>query len=318
MNNEGLPGKPAKLSVSPEDDIPEALRDTPDIKDRSWLKPVLLIGGLLGIGAIALGITVFFLIPKPKPTEIISSQQSTPPSPSPIATDNVLGHLPYKEAPASELQPITANGQIKLRTTAAQKFQEMSAAAGRQGAILVPISGFRSVADQQHVFFDVKVQRGQAATERAEVSAPPGYSEHHTGYAVDIGDGNTPATNLSPNFEKTAAFQWLEKNAASYNFELSFPKGNPQGINYEPWHWRFVGDRDSLETFYKAKQLTRPASTPPTEASPTPTSTPPTEASPTPTSTLPTETSPTPTSTLPTEASPTPTSTPPIEASPTP
>lgn len=293
MNNEGLPGKPAKLSVSPEDDIPEALRDTPDIKDRSWLKPVLLIGGLLGIGAIALGITVFFLIPKPQSTET-SSQQSTPPSPSPIATDNVLGHLPYKEAPASELQPITANGQIKLRTTAAKKFQEMSAAAGRQGAILVPISGFRSVADQQHVFFDVKVQRGQAATERAEVSAPPGYSEHHTGYAVDIGDGNTPATNLSPNFENTAAFKWLEKNAASYNFELSFPKGNPQGINYEPWHWRFVGDRDSLETFYKAKQLTRPASTPPTEASPTSTSTPPIEASSTPTSTPSTEPSLTP------------------------
>ena len=305
MNNEGLPGKPAKLSVSPEDDIPEALRDTPDIKERSWLKPVLLIGGLLGIGAIALGITLFFLIPKPKSTEI-SSQQSTQPSPSPIATDNVLGHLPYQEAPASELQPITANGQIKLRTTAAQKFQEMSAAAGRQGAILVPISGFRSVTDQQHVFFDVKVQRGQAATQRAEVSAPPGYSEHHTGYAVDIGDGNTPATNLSPNFEKTAAFKWLEKNAAYYNFEMSFPNGNPQGVSYEPWHWRFIGDRDSLETFYKAKQLTRPASTPPTEASPTPTLTPPTEASPTPTSTPSAEASPTPTSTPSTEVSPTP------------
>ncbi len=281
MNNEGLPGKPAKLSVSPEDDIPEALRDTPDIKDRSWLKPVLLIGGLLGLGAIALGIGLFFLIPKPKSTEA-SSPKSTPLSPSPSSTDNVLGHLPYKEAPASELQAITADGQIKLRTAAAQKFKEMSTAAGRQGAILVPISGFRSVADQQHVFFDVKVQRGQVATQRAEVSAPPGYSEHHTGYAVDIGDGNTPATNLNPNFEKTAAFKWLEKNAVYYNFEMSFPKGNPQGVSYEPWHWRFVGDRDSLETFYKAKQLTRPASTPPTEASPTSTSTPSIEVSPTP------------------------------------
>ena len=293
MNNEGLPGKPAKLSVSPEDDIPEALRDTPDIKNRSWLKPVLLIGGLLGLGAIALGISLFVLIPKPQPTEI-SSQPSTPPSPSPVATDNVLGHLPYNEAPASELQPITADGQIKLRRSAAQKFQEMSAAAGKQGVILVPISGFRSVADQQHVFFDVKVQRGQAATQRAEVSAPPGYSEHHTGYAVDIGDGNTPATNLSPTFEKTPAFKWLEKNAAYYNFEMSFPNGNPQGVNYEPWHWRFIGDRDSLETFYKAKQLTRPSSTPPIESSPTPTSTPPIEASPTLTPTLSTETSPTP------------------------
>jgi len=99
---------------------------------------------------------------------------------------------------------------------------------------------------------------------------------------VDIGDGNTPATNLSPDFENTAAFKWLEKNAPYYSFEISFPKNNPQGVSYEPWHWRFVGDRDSLETFYKAKNLIRPASTPATEPSPTPASTPSTQPSPTP------------------------------------
>jgi D-alanyl-D-alanine carboxypeptidase len=47
----------------------------------------------------------------------------------------------------------------------------------------------------------------------------------------------------------------LQNNAAQYSFELSFPENNPQGINYEPWHWRFVGDSHSLETFYKAQQL---------------------------------------------------------------
>jgi D-alanyl-D-alanine carboxypeptidase len=111
---------------------------------------------------------------------------------------------------------------------------------------------------------------------------------------MDIGDGRTPATNLSPDFEKTAAFKWLEKNAAYYSFEVSFPKGNAQGVSYEPWHWRFVGDRDSLETFYRAKNLTSPTSTPSTETSPTLTSTPSTELFPTPTSTPSTELSPTP------------------------
>ena len=133
----------------------------------------------------------------------------------------------------------------------------MTAAARSQGVILVPISGFRSVSEQQHLFFDVKAQRNQLATERATVSAPPGYSEHHTGYAVDIGDGRTPATNLSQTFEKTAAYKWLAANAARYSFEMSFPKNNPQGVSYEPWHWRFVGDRHSLETFYKARQLSK-------------------------------------------------------------
>jgi D-alanyl-D-alanine carboxypeptidase len=245
------------------------------------LKPVLLSVGLLGLGAIALLLGLLLSRPKPQQT-LASSPKPTEPSPNPSNPDNLLGHLAYIEAPASELQPITPDGQIKLRTAAAQKFQAMSAAAGKEGVILVPISGFRSIDDQKHLFFDVKAERGQVTTERAEVSAPPGYSEHHTGYAVDIGDGNTPATNLSPDFENTAAFKWLEKNAPYYSFEISFPKNNPQGVSYEPWHWRFVGDRDSLETFYRAKNLIPPASTPATEPSLTPTPTPSTQPSPTP------------------------------------
>jgi len=273
LNNAGLPGKPAKLSSPAGDDIPEALRDTPEIKPRWQLPPILLIIGGLGLGAIALLISLLLLKPQPKAT-VASAANSAQPTPKASPTDNLLGHLPYKEAPASELQPITPDSQIQLRAAAAKQFQAMSAAAAQAGVTLVPISGFRSVADQQHVFFDVKAERGQVVTQRAEVSAPPGYSEHHTGYAVDLGDGNTPATNLSPEFENTAAFKWLHKNAPYYSFELSFPKGNPQGVNYEPWHWRFVGDRDSLETFYKAKNLTRPTATPTPEPSPTPTSTP--------------------------------------------
>jgi len=66
--------------------------------------------------------------------------------------------------------------------------------------VLGPISGFRSAKSQDHFFFDIKAARGQGATKRAAVSAP-GYSEHHTGYAVDI--GGRPATNLNTTFEKT-------------------------------------------------------------------------------------------------------------------
>jgi D-alanyl-D-alanine carboxypeptidase len=197
-----------------------------------------------------------------------NNSQSTDntPTPTPIESTNIparqpdivvgeSGHFAYKEASPQELQPITADGRIKLRQPAAQKFKAMAAAARAQGIILVPISGFRSVSEQQYLFFDVKAQRGQAAAERATVSAPPGYSEHHTGYAVDIGDGNVPATHLSPKFENTAAFKWLQANAPRFSFELSFPKNNAQGVSYEPWHWRFVGDKQSLETFYKSKNL---------------------------------------------------------------
>ncbi|MGB3206393.1 MAG: M15 family metallopeptidase [Crinalium sp.] len=260
MDNAGLPGQRMDVSESSpidEDDIPAAMRDdTPIVSRRYNLKPFMLVGGVL-LGAIAFVAGILIgTAPQKSSLNSSTSDQSTP-EPSPNATNSpdptLLGHFAYQAAPTSELESITPGGNFKLRKAAAKQYQAMVAAARASGVIIVPISGFRTIAEQQHLFFDVKAQRGQLATERAEVSAPPGYSEHHTGYALDIGDGNAPATNLSQKFENTKAFKWMDKNAARFNFELSFPKGNPQGVSYEPWHWRFIGDRNSLETFYKAK-----------------------------------------------------------------
>lgn len=265
MENSGLSGKPLEVSTPAMDDIPEALRDRPEeVPPQSRQgRSTLALVGLVGVGAIALGTVVWFASQASQPLGValspISSPtpQSSPPpepesSPTPLK-DNLLGHFAYEAAPLEELVPIVNDGSIKLREAAAEKFNAMADAAWRDGIYLMPISGFRTLEDQEYLFFDIKAQRGQVAPKRAEVSAPPGYSEHHTGYAVDIGDGDVPATNLSPNFENTAAFKWLEANAAYYSFELSFPPNNTQGVIYEPWHWRFVGDRHSLETFYKAR-----------------------------------------------------------------
>ncbi len=252
-------------------DIPEATRETIETKNSSRFSLLFpTVGGVL-LGAIA--ILIFLLRPFKQTPSPISESVVTPQTidetelatespeleavaePEVETVDNILGHLPYEEVAASELSAVTADGRIRLQKAAAAKFKQMQTAARNQGIILNPLSGFRSVDAQNYLFFDVKEQRVQDATKRAEVSAPPGYSEHHTGYAIDIGDGKVPATDLSPNFAKTAAFRWLEANAARYSFELSFPPDNPQGISYEPWHWRFVGDRKSLETFYKARNL---------------------------------------------------------------
>lgn len=278
----GILGKLTKFSVSPadnlpEDDIPAALRDTPEAKKNSRLSRPLLIIIPLALGAIAL--ITFLLLPQFQTRQTAASSNqtttrgsnSTETSPTTSSTDNdevdnILGHLPYEEAPASELEPISLDGRIKLRKAAAEKFKAMSEAASREGITLVPLSGFRSLTEQEYLFFEVKAERGQVASKRAEVSAPPGHSEHHTGYAIDIGDAEVPATNLSPDFENTAAFKWLEENAAYYSFELSFPEDNPQGISYEPWHWRFVGDIDSLKTFHQARDLERQANDDSTES----------------------------------------------------
>ncbi len=252
------------------DDIPEALREEiRNKKQRSQvsLKIIILVGlGLvvclsLVTGSLLLNASSTTELVKQEETIIDSSKIEPTPIPSPVSIpqpDNILGHLEYVEASRSDLKPITRNGSIMMRKAAADKFLQMQGAARANGISLVPISGFRTIDQQNYLFFGIKEQRAQDTLERAEVSAPPGYSEHHTGYAIDIGDGRIPATNLSPEFEKTPAFRWLEKNAAKYSFELSFPKDNLQGISYEPWHWRFVGNSHSLETFYKARHLQQP------------------------------------------------------------
>lgn len=243
------------------EEIPEVLRDRPTTPsvDRSLL-PLMASLGLISSGILI--ILAVLMIWRPfsflNNGPVTSASPNTSPTPESSPTpevDNVLGHLPYPEAPASELKPITPDGRIRLRTAAAKQFLQMQRDAKANGISLVPISGFRGINEQDNLFFGVKQQRSQDARKRAEVSAPPGYSEHHTGYAIDIGDGRNSQTHLSQRFEQTPAFKWLDKNAARYSFEMSFTPNNPQGVSYEPWHWRYVGDRDSLETFYKARSL---------------------------------------------------------------
>ncbi len=257
MSNAGQPGKPPQDPPS-FDDIPIAERETvveskPKARSLTWL---WWLGGLTAIALLSGGWFAY------QASQVRSPGVTTPPSPVAAATptpspsdDRVLNHFAYPEAPQAELEAVSADGSIRMRNVAAKAFREMVAAANAEGVILNPLSGFRSISEQQQVYFDVKAQRSQTLEQRALVSAPPGYSEHHTGYAIDIGDGNVPATNLSPDFEKTAAFKWLTENATKFNFEMSFPRGNKQGVSYEPWHWRFVGDKSSLEMFYKAHEF---------------------------------------------------------------
>ena len=260
LDNAGTTDKTPKQIPQPADDIPVARREPPASPSKSRLSPVIIAGTLSAVGMAALVSGVLFSL-RMQQDQVSSSTLAAvnpspvvSPSPSPSASaDTLLGHYSYTEAPLGELTAINDDGSIKMRKEAAKAYREMVATAQRDGVSLVPISGFRSITDQKSLYFDVKAERGQVSSERAKVSAPPGYSEHHTGYAVDVGDGDAPATNLNVGFERTAAYRWLKENAAHYSFELSFPKNNKQGVSYEPWHWRYVGDIQSLKTFYKAR-----------------------------------------------------------------
>ena len=281
LNKLGLLKKTPNEAKLPVDDIPEAVRDEYEGAKQQPFQPQAKwqVWQLLVIGAIALMISVGLHFQfnqtldnssvvqikpnidtkeveiSPTPIEIpLASPSSTP---SIQQKENILGHLPYQEASWEELTPVFGNQNIRLRSSAAKNFHAMANAALSENVDLVPLSGFRTMEDQEYLFFQIKADRGQESKKRAEVSAPPGYSEHHTGYAIDIGDARMPESYLKVSFEKTIAFQWLQENAGNYGFELSFPRDNLQGISYEPWHWRFVGDSHSSNTFEQARSLTK-------------------------------------------------------------
>ena len=172
MNKAGFSGKPQNSSNDPGDDIPVAVRDTPDATPKIWLQPrIVLIGGVTGFILLALISGFLFFVTASKKTADSQPLPATSAPATPAASNNsnetVLGHFPYPEAPESELVTISANRGIRMRKDAAQKFEEMVAAARRANVILVPISGFRSVKDQEQLFFAVGAQRNQTPAERA-------------------------------------------------------------------------------------------------------------------------------------------------------
>jgi zinc D-Ala-D-Ala carboxypeptidase len=121
-----------------------------------------------------------------------------------------------------------------LAPRAARAFVRMCEAARLERVDLQLVSAFRS-ADYQLGILRRKRERGMAIADILRVSAAPGYSEHHSGRAVDL---STPGyAPLEEEFERSPAFAWLRRRARSFGFTLSYPRRNPHGITYEPWHW---------------------------------------------------------------------------------
>ena len=125
-----------------------------------------------------------------------------------------------------------------LHVDAARAWSHLREAASRDDVALEAISGYRSHAYQLGIF-ERKLARGLSVEEILTVNAAPGYSEHHSGLALDIGTHDEPPAEET--FERTRAFTWLQENAGGHGFVMSYPRDNPHGIVYEPWHWCWHG-----------------------------------------------------------------------------
>ena len=116
---------------------------------------------------------------------------------------------------------------------AAAAFRQLQTAAADDDVDIQPVSAFRGF-DYQVGLITRKLKT-QPIDQILRVTAAPGFSEHHTGRAVDV--THPAAEALEESFATTDAFAWMQRHAGEYGFHLSYPEDNPHGIAYEPWHW---------------------------------------------------------------------------------
>ena len=151
-----------------------------------------------------------------------------------------FSHMPYEEAGPDRLAHFRG---IRVHRAAESMLRRMWKDAADDGVSLVLQSGFREIEQQSSLFYREAAER--SLQNIAKTIAPPGHSEHHTGLAFDFDDGDDPA-NLEQRFESTKAGKWLLENAHRYGLHLSFPRCNPRGISYEPWHYLMKDLHDTL------------------------------------------------------------------------
>lgn len=206
----------------------------------------------------------------PSPVAAPTTESPTPPGPSPTQvpappsaaaalprlfslTDPaspwlvVNKHRPLSPAdyvPADLVQPnvaLAVSGEAALlNSTTAAAAEAMFAAAAQEGVAMTLASGYRSYGTQVSTYGGYVAARGQADADTA--SARPGYSEHQTGWAFDIGEGGG-ACSFQPCFAEQPAAVWAKANGHRFGFVVRYPwMFHPiTGYYYEPWHLRYIG-----------------------------------------------------------------------------
>ncbi len=108
---------------------------------------------------------------------------------------------------------------------------------------IIIVDGFRTY-EWQQVVLDAKIQ--QLGEEQGRlIACEPGASEHHTGYALDL---SLYIDGIQQEYDGTGDYQWITDNCYKYGFVIRYPenKTGVTGINYEPWHLRYVGKPHAL------------------------------------------------------------------------
>lgn len=163
-----------------------------------------------------------------------------------VNTDNILG-ADYVPPQLTRLYGMPDGVNVQLNFDAATAFTKLYNAMLEDGLGILPLSGYRTYEEQLAIFnynVELHAAEGMTVEEARKVTegfvAIPGSSEHQYGRSIDVTiDGTTNHT-----FHKTEQGKWLIDNAHKFGFIIRYPsdKVDITGINYEPWHLRYVGD----------------------------------------------------------------------------
>ncbi|HLP22465.1 MAG TPA: M15 family metallopeptidase [Microbacteriaceae bacterium] len=223
-------------------------------------------GALVAVGlAIVLGVSV---LPSQRPTPTATASSPTPEptvqvtsaAPAPIPANWDLDNPDSLTVVVNKQRPLSPTDYVPvdlrdvnvphtwaplLRAEAATAVENLFAAAQSEaGLTLASNSAYRSFAAQQSIY------KGDDLT-----TARPGFSEHQTGLAIDIGAASGTCS-LSTCFADTAEGSWLAQNAWRFGFVLRYPDGQTAitGYEFEPWHYRYIGV-DAAKAYRDASAL---------------------------------------------------------------
>lgn len=176
------------------------------------------------------------------------------PAEIPLNTENLFvvnKQKPFEEAPAPDL--ITGQYGYLYAAMIQEPYEALTQAALEAGHQMVIVSAFRSIEQQQAnresmmaMYLAGGLSAEEAEQELNKYVAPANASEHTTGLALDVVDEwwYQHGAGLTEAYADRDSAAWLLENAPDFGFILRYPRGKEHftGYNFEPWHYRFVGD----------------------------------------------------------------------------
>ncbi len=148
-----------------------------------------------------------------------------------------------------------AQEEMQMRQEAASALEELFKRASAAGLHLYGESGYRSFASQKRNYDWISSTNGSDYA--SYYVALPGKSEHQTGLAMDITNLNYVDDENDKNLFKTKEGIWLAENAHRFGFILRYPQDKIEitRYNFEPWHFRYVGQQAATDIFQKRVTL---------------------------------------------------------------